>query len=179
MKLEKEEALIEAILFLESEPIELNSLIKITNFSREAVLQTISNLKEKLALPDRGLELIEIGGGYQLAPKIEYWEYLKGKYGKKNENRLSRAAIETLSIIAYSQPVTRAEIENIRGVAADGMIRILLSRKLIKEVGKKDTPGKPVTYGTTQEFLTVFKLKSISDLPKLNDTDMKRFELNG
>ncbi len=179
MKLEKEEALIEAILFLESDPIDLNSLIKITNFSKEAVLQTLSNLKEKLSMADRGLELIEIGGGYQMAPKIEFWDYLKGKYGKKNENRLSRAAIETLAIIAYSQPVTRVEIENIRGVAADGMIRVLLARKLIRETGKKDTPGKPVTYGTTQEFLTLFKLKSISDLPKMNDTDMKRFELNG
>lgn len=179
MKLEKEEALLEAILFLESSPIDLNSLVKITNLSKEAVHQAIENIKEKLAAPDRGLELSEIGGGYQLIPKIEYWDYLKGKYGKKNENRLSRAAIETLSIIAYSQPITRAEIENIRGVAADGMIRLLLTRKLIKEVGKKDVPGKPVTYGTTQEFLTLFKLKSIADLPKLSDTDAKRFELNG
>ncbi|MCL2792644.1 MAG: SMC-Scp complex subunit ScpB [Spirochaetaceae bacterium] len=178
MELEKEEALLEAILFLESSPIDLSSLVKITNLSKEIVLKAIDSIKEKLANTDRGLELSEIGGGYQLIPKIEYWEYLKGKYGKKNENRLSRAAIETLSIVAYSQPITRAEIENIRGVAADNMIRLLLSRKLIKEVGKKDIPGKPVTYGTTQEFLTLFKLKSISDLPKLSDTDSKRFELN-
>ncbi|MCP5514287.1 MAG: SMC-Scp complex subunit ScpB [Spirochaetales bacterium] len=179
MKLEKEEALLEAILFLESDPVDLNSLIKITDFSKEAVLQALANLKEKFSQPDRGLELLEIGGGYQFAPKIEYWDYLKGRYGKKNENRLSRAAMETLSIIAYSQPVTRAEIENIRGVSSDGMLRLLMGRKLVKEAGKKDTPGKPVTYGTTQEFLTFFKLKSISDLPKLSDTDLKRFELNG
>ena len=179
MELEKEEALLEAILFLESTPIDLNSLVKAANLSKEIVLESIENIKEKLAAPDRGLELSEIGGGYQLIPKIGYWEYLKGKYGKKNENRLSRAAIETLSIIAYSQPITRAEIENIRGVAADGMIRLLLVRKLIKEVGKKNTPGKPVTYGTTQDFLTLFKLKSIADLPKLKDTDAKRFELSG
>ena len=178
MKLEKEEALIETILFLESDPIDLNSLVKITNFSNDAVLHAPTTIRQTLSRPDRGLELIEIGGGYQLAPKIEFWDYLKAKYGKKNENRLSRAAIETLSIIAYSQPITRSEIENIRGVSADGMIRVLLARKLIKEVGKKDAPGKPVTYGTTQEFLTLFKLKSISDLPKLNETDMKRFELN-
>ncbi|MCL2704910.1 MAG: SMC-Scp complex subunit ScpB [Spirochaetaceae bacterium] len=179
MELEKEEALLEAILFLESSPIDLNSLVKITNLSKEVVINSIENIKEKLTDAHRGLELSEIGGGYQLIPKIEYWEYLKGKYGKKNENRLSRAAIETLSIIAYSQPITRAEVENIRGVSADGMIRLLLSRKLIKEVGKKDILGKPVTYGTTQEFLTLFKLKSIADLPKLSDTDTKRFELNG
>ena len=179
MELEKEEALLEAILFLESSPIDLNSLVKITNLSKEVLLQSIENIKEKLTDAHRGLELSEIGGGYQFIPKIEYWEYLKGKYGKKNENRLSRAAIETLSIIAYSQPITRTEIENIRGVSADGMIRLLLSRKLIDEAGKKDIPGKPVTYKTTKEFLTLFKLKSISDLPKLNETDTKRFELNG
>lgn len=179
MKLDKEEALIEAILFLESDPITLLALEKITDFPKEAVIQAIENIREKLSMIDRGLELVEIGGGYQLAPKIEFWEYLKGKYGKKNENRLSRAAIETLSIIAYSQPITRNEVENIRGVAADGMIRLLLARKLIKEIGKKDVPGKPVTYGTTNEFLMLFKLKSISDLPKLSETDTKRFELNG
>ncbi|MCL2294184.1 MAG: SMC-Scp complex subunit ScpB [Spirochaetes bacterium] len=179
MELEKEEALLEAVLFLESSPVDINSLVKITNLSKDVVLKAIENIKEKLENADRGLELSEIGGGFQFVPKIEYWDFLKAKYGKKNENRLSRAAIETLSIIAYSQPITRAEIENIRGVAADGMIRLLLARKLVKEVGKKDIPGKPVTYGTTQDFLTLFKLKSISDLPKLNETDAKRFELNG
>ncbi len=179
MKLEKEEALIEAILFLESDPIDLNTIIKITDLSKEVVQEALKNLREDLSDSSRGLELMEIGGGFQLVPKEELWGYLKVRYGKKNENRLSRAAIETLSIIAYSQPITRGEVENIRGVSADGMIRVLLNRKLIKEVGKKDTPGKPVTYGTTQDFLKLFKLNSIADLPKLEETDLKRFELNG
>ncbi len=179
MKLEKEEALIEAILFLESDPIDINTIIKITDLSKEVVAETLKNLREKYEDPSRGLELTEIVGGYQLIPKEELWGYLKVRYGKKNENRLSRAAIETLSIIAYSQPITRGEVENIRGVSADGMIRLLLSRKLIREVGKKDIPGKPVTYGTTNDFLKLFKLNSISDLPKLEETDLKRFELNG
>ena len=179
MKLEKEEALIEAILFLESDPIDINTIIKITDLSKEVVSETIKNLKDKYEDPCRGMELTEIVGGYQLIPKEELWGYLKVRYGKKNENRLSRAAIETLSIIAYSQPITRGEVENIRGVSADGMIRLLLSRKLIKEAGKKDIPGKPVTYGTTNEFLRLFKLNSIADLPKLEETDLKRFELNG
>jgi segregation and condensation protein B len=179
MKLEKEEALIEAILFLESDPIDINTIIKITDLSKEVVTETLKNLKEKYEDPSRGLDLTEIVGGYQLIPKEELWGYLKVRYGKKNENRLSRAAIETLSIIAYSQPITRAEVENIRGVSADGMMRLLISRKLIKEVGKKDIPGKPVTYGTTNDFLKLFKLNSISDLPKLEETDLKRFELNG
>ena len=85
--------------------------------------------------------------------------------------------METLSIIAYSQPITRAEIEAIRGVSADNMIRLLADRNLIKEVGKKDAPGKPVQFGTTKEFLKFFRLNSISDLPKLEETESERFEL--
>jgi segregation and condensation protein B len=87
--------------------------------------------------------------------------------------------METLSIIAYSQPVTRGEIENIRGVAADNMIKMLSERMLIKAVGKKDVPGRPVQYGTTREFLKVFGLSSIADLPKLDEVQADRFKLNG
>ena len=105
------------------------------------------------------------------------WGFLKDRYGKKNEGRLSRAAMETLSIIAYSQPVTRAEIEAIRGVSADNMIRLLIEKDLIKEVGKKDVPGKPAMFGTTKEFLKIFRLNSIADLPKLDETERERFEL--
>lgn len=85
--------------------------------------------------------------------------------------------METLSIIAYSQPVTRAEIEAIRGVSADNMIRLLIEKDLIKEVGKKDVPGKPAMFGTTKEFLKIFRLNSIADLPKLDETERERFEL--
>ena len=100
---------------------------------------------------------------------------LKERYGRKNERRLSRAALETLAIIAYSQPVTRAEIEAIRGVAADGMIRLLVDRKLIEAAGRKDVPGKPVQYRTTREFLRLFSLSSIADLPRMDALDEDRF----
>ena len=103
---------------------------------------------------------------------------MKERYGKKNEGKLSRSAIETLSIIAYSQPVTRAEVEAIRGVAADTMIRLLVERNLIKEVGRKDIPGKPIQYGTTKEFLKFFRLNSIADLPQLDKEEAERFELS-
>lgn len=83
--------------------------------------------------------------------------------------------METLSIIAYSQPITRGEIENLRGVNADGMMRLLLSRDLVREVGRKDAPGRPVQYGTTREFLRLFRLSSISDLPRLDEADQKKF----
>ena len=108
-------------------------------------------------------------------PRPSFWESLKDRYGKKNENRLSRAAIETLSIVAYSQPITRAEVEAIRGVSADGMIRFLLEKALVKEVGKKEAPGRPVQYGTTKEFLKYFRLGSIADLPRLDELERNRF----
>jgi segregation and condensation protein B len=137
----------------------------------------IERLQERYADEAHGLELVQISGGWTLCPKKELWESLKEKYGKKNDNKLSRAAMETLSIIAYSQPITRGEIEAIRGVSADNMIRLLVERNLIKEVGKKDIPGKPVQFGTTKEFLKLFRLNSISDLPKLDETESDRFEL--
>jgi segregation and condensation protein B len=112
-----------------------------------------------------------------LSPKKRYWDQLRERYGKKNESRLSRAAMETLSIIAYSQPITRSEIEAIRGVQADNMIRLLMEKELIREVGKKDVPGKPAQYGTTKEFLTLFRLESIADLPKLTPSEAERFDV--
>ena len=128
------------------------------------------------ARDDHGLEIIELGGGYAFSVKPQLWDTLKPHYGKRNEGKLSRAALETLSIVAYSQPVTRQEIESIRGVSADGMIKLLLSRSLIKEVGKKDAPGKPVQYGTTKDFLKTFRLASIADLPKMDELDKEKFE---
>ncbi len=175
--LEKEAALIEAILYLEGEPLTDEALCKISGLSLEIVSDSIKILQEAYGEPQRGIEITKIMGGWTIMPKKELWDHLKDRYGKKNEGRLSRAAMETLSIIAYSQPVTRAEIEAIRGVSADNMIRLLIEKNLIKEVGKKDIPGKPVLFGTTKEFLKIFRLNSISDLPKLDETESERFEL--
>ena len=175
--LEKEAALIEAILYLEPEPVEEGSLARISGLSKEAVVRALGALEDRLAGGPSGVELSRIGGGIALAPKKEYWETLRERYGKKNESRLSRAAMETLSIIAYRQPVTRSEIKGIRGPDPDTMIRFLLERNLIRELGRKDVPGKPVQYGTTREFLNLFRLESIADLPKLNERESVRFEL--
>jgi segregation and condensation protein B len=178
-QLDKETALIEAILYLENEPIEESSLARISGLAKEVVEKALELLQERYNRPDSGVELSRIGGGVLIAPKKEYWDVLRDRYGKKNDAKLSRAALETLSIIAYSQPITRGEIEAIRGVSADTMIRLLLDRGLIKEVGKKDIPGKPIQYGTTKEFLKFFRLESIADLPKLDESERDRFELNG
>jgi segregation and condensation protein B len=177
LKLEKETALIEAILYLESDSLDEDSLSRISGLSRDAVKKALESLSERYQAENSGLELIRMGGGVLISPKKEYWDNLKERYGKKNEARLSRAAIVTLAIIAYSQPITRAEVEGIRGVQTDNTLRLLLERNLIREMGKKDVPGKPVQYGTTRDFLKLFRLNSIADLPKLEESEAERFEL--
>ena len=177
MNLDSETALLETVLFLESEPQPVENLAKITQFSEDVVNECLDRLHEKYANADSGIELSKIIGGWILTPKKESFDLVKERYGKKNEGRLSKAAIETLSIIAYSQPITRAEIESIRHVNADNMMRVLLDRKFIKEVGKKDIPGKPVLYGTTKGFLEFFHLQSIADLPQLDEKESERFDL--
>jgi segregation and condensation protein B len=176
MSLSREAALVEAVLLLENEPLEVRRLAAAAGLEIEAVVAAVSELREALAEGGHGLEIVEIGGGYSFAPHRGLWEILRGRYGKSAENRLSRAALETLAIIAYSQPITRAEIESIRGVQADGMIRLLVARSLIREVGRKDTVGRPTQYGTTKEFLKAFRLSSIADLPKLDGLERERFE---
>ena len=179
ISLEKETALIEAILFLEGEALEIANLSRISGLSREVVEKALNKLEMRYAEQNSGIEISRIGGGFAISPKKDYWDQLKERYGKKNENRLSRAAMETLSIIAYSQPITRSEVEAIRGVQADNMMRLLSEKNLIREMGKKDIPGKPTLYGTTREFLKVFRLGSIADLPKLDESEAERFELKG
>lgn len=177
MSLEREMALVEAILFLENEPVEARKIARIAGLSKEAVMEVLLQLQEKLAKADSGLELSEAAGGYSLVPKKDLWEHLRDNYGRKSDEKLSKAAMETLSIIAYSQPLTRAEIESIRGVASAPMLKLLLDRGLVKEVGKKDAPGKPSQFGTTREFLQMFGLSSLADLPKLDDSEREKFEL--
>ena len=177
VNLEREAAIAEAVLFLESEPLSVGALAQAAQLSPEVVEECIVLLKEKYARADSGLELAVIAGGYVLTPRRDIWDSLKERYGKKSGGRLSKAALETLSIIAYSQPITRAEIEALRGASPDTMIRLLLERKLIKEDGRKDVPGKPAQFVTTKEFLVFFHLDSIADLPKLDQEEIDRFEL--
>jgi segregation and condensation protein B len=179
-RVEKETALVQAILFLEAGPVDEGAIGRISGLSTDAVKTALDDLNEFLeSNPKSGLELTRIGGGIMLSVKREHWEVLKERYGKKNEGKISRAAMETLAIVAYSQPVTRAEIEKIRGVNADNMIRLLLEKNLVEEAGKKDIPGRPVMYKTTKDFLKLFHLGSIAELPKLSEADVEKFELEG
>jgi segregation and condensation protein B len=175
--LQKETALVEAVLYMEAEPIDEAGISRITGLSKELVKAALDRLEERYAMADCGIELSRIDNGVMISPKREYWENLRDRYGRKSEGRISRAAMETLAIIAYSQPVTKAEIKDIRGVTPDNMLHLLMEKELIHEVGKKDVPGKPAQFGTTRKFLKQFRLNSIADLPKLKESDMDRFEL--
>lgn len=175
----EERALLEAILFMEREPIERRRLAAFAGLSTEQLDTLLAELRTDLAREERGLDLVTLAGAVALTPKRSLWPRLRDRYGTEREARLSRAALETLSIVAYSQPITRAEIEALRGVSADAMIRQLQERELIREVGRKEAPGRPIEFGTTDEFLRRFGLESIADLPKLDERDEQRFSLNG
>lgn len=128
------------------------------------VPEVVSELREMLE--GTGLMVEEVGGGYKMVTRPEYAEYVKRLKPPKRE-KLSRAALETLAIVAYRQPITKAEIENLRGVRSEGPLFTLLQRQLIKPVGRKKAPGKPVMYGTTEKFLEIFGLRDLSELPPL------------
>ncbi len=177
LNLEHETGLVEAVLFLDSEPLNVEAISRASDLAPDIVEKCLDNLREKYSNPDSGIELSQITGGWTLTPKKEYWEVLKERYGNKNAGKLSRSAMEVLSIIAYKQPITRAEIEAIRGVPPDNMIRVLQERQLVREVGRKDGPGRPVQFGTTKEFLKFFGLNSIAELPQLDEKENERFEL--
>lgn len=179
MNLDKEMAIVEAILYMENEPLDPKSLARIAGLSKEVVEMVLEEIKRHyLESECHGLYLAELEGAWHFTPKKDLQDLLKERYGKKNDGKLSKAALETLSIIAYSQPITRGEIDNIRGVSSDGIMRLLQMKNLIHEVGRKDAPGRPVQYGTTKEFLRVFRLASLADLPKLDELEKQRFELN-
>ncbi len=121
----------------------------------------------------RGIRLVEMGGGYQLVTDPRLSAYVKKFYQGREKKRLSQATLETLSIIAYKQPVTRADVEFIRGVNVDGSLRTLLEKSLVKIVGRKEVPGRPMLYGTTREFLDHFGINSVKELPALNEFSLK------
>jgi segregation and condensation protein B len=177
--LSREARLVETILFLENEPVGMERLAKMTSMDDNALEGALSELKEHFLLFMHGMELSDKNGRYQFLPSSDLHDELKACYGKKVDRRLSRAALETLSIIAYSQPITRREIDNLRGVTSDTIVRLLRDREYIKVIGRKDVPGHPCLYGTSRKFLLEFNLQSISDLPRLSMIDEQRFVATG
>ncbi len=170
--------LIEAVLFIENDALSRERLSQMTSLPIDVVEQAIGELQTTYREGKRGVMLAETSQGYQLVPSPHLHDELRNTYGKRVDRRLTRAALETLSIIAYAQPVTRRDVENIRGVSSDSIMRMLLEREYIHVVGRKDVPGHPGLYGTTRKFLLQFGLSSISDLPRLSQLDRERFLQN-
>jgi segregation and condensation protein B len=161
--------LIESLLFISGQPLSIGELVKLTGISRVEVIESIKKLKNYYDEKNGGILIIEIALGYSMIANPEFSDTVKKMSDSVKTARLSMAALETLSIIAYKQPVTKAEIEQIRGVNADGTIKTLLDHRLIKITGRKEVVGRPLAYGTTLEFLQRFGLKNLSDLPTLKE----------
>ena len=163
-------AILEAILFVSPEPVPVARLMSIVGtVSKTEVVQALEILSHDLDQPGRGIQLVQVAGGYRLVTKQEYGPWLKRMEKAKTTQKLSRSALESLAIIAYKQPLVRAEIEEIRGVETSGVLRTLCERKLVRIVGRKDVPGRPIMYGTTKFFLEHFGLQDLSQLPPLRE----------
>lgn len=165
MDIKEIEAVIEGLLFAAGDPLPLQKLADILEMDRKTTRLLMNNMAISLQNSKRGIMLRELDESYQLCTRPEHAEYIRRLVEPRQKQSLSQAAFETLSIVAYNQPVTRAKIELIRGVNSDSAISRLLERNLIQEAGRLDLPGKPLIYETTEEFLRSFGFKSTKDLP--------------
>ena len=169
-------AIIEAILFTMGESVELNKIAEVIELDKKETKAIIEEMMEEWNASDRGVSIIELDGAYQMCTKTEMYEYLI-KIAKQPKNRvLTDVLLETLSIIAYKQPVTKAEIEKIRGVSCDHAVSKLVEYNLVGELGRLDAPGRPLLFGTTEEFLRSFGVNSIDNLPVLNPVQLEEFK---
>ena len=167
MEIEKTKAIIEGILFSAGRAVEVKELMAILELSNEDVDAIVQSMKQDFENENRGIEIIKINNSYQMCTKKEYYDYIYPIFDNRAKPTLSNAALETLSIIAYNPKITRAEIEQIRGVNSDGTIYKLLEYNLIEEAGKLDAPGRPTIYVTTGEFLKLFGMSNLDELPEL------------
>ena len=167
MEKEKIKGAIEAILFSSGKVITLDELNLSLEIDKNEITEIIEEMKKDYEIESRGIEIVCINNGYTLASKKEFYEYIFTIIDKRVKPNLSQAALEVLAIIAYNPKITRAEIENIRGVSSDTAIYRLLEHNLIEEAGKLDLPGRPMSYRVTEEFLKKFGMNSLEDLPEL------------
>ena len=171
-------AIIEGLLYIVGEDgLSLDKITSSLEISEEEAKECLKAIEEEYASQEHGIELVCYGSLYRFVSKSEVNDAAIKVFQMNKTATLSPSALETLAIIAYKQPITRAEIEAIRGVPPDNMIRTLVERQLIHEVGRKDAPGRPTQFGTTKEFLKFFGLNSIADLPQLDEKESERFEL--
>ena len=170
--------IIEALIFASPEPVTIKTLVRLLDTEpKEDIVQALDELKQDYNRPG-GLQIVEVAGGYQIVTRPELHEWVRRLFHERTTQKLSVAALETLAVVAYKQPVTGPEIAEIRGVGISGVISTLMERKLIKIVGRKQVVGRPFLYGTTREFLERFGLNDLSDLPKVEDmSELLGFDL--
>jgi len=171
--------IIESLLFVSEVPVPISQIKKtLENLTSNQIRKALTELKLEYEIRRGGFYLSEVAGGYQLRTRPEYKDWIK-KFIRSRPVRLSRASLETLAIIAYKQPITRSEIEHIRGVDSSGIVRTLVDYKLIRIIGRKEVPGRPMLFSTSKKFLEVFELKDLTDLPspdKFTVTDQIEIE---
>ncbi len=168
MEKKEQKRLIEALLFLSEEPVKVDRIAGTLNISSDDAASLASELRQDLNDAGRGLQIIETAGGFQLGTRPELAPYLEKAFSEDVSSNLTAAALEALAIIAYKQPVTRIEIESIRGVRCEHVLDNLIKRKLIKISGRKEGPGRPLLYATTPDFLKYFGLMDLKELPPLD-----------
>ena len=161
--------IIESLIFVHDQPLSLDRLALILEeHERSDIRAALEELVEEYSTGERGIVLVQVAGGYQLRSRPEHADYIR-RLTKSKGVKFSQSALETLAIVAYRQPVTRAEVEYLRGVDSGGVMKSLLEKKLLRILGKKDVPGKPLIYGTSREFLELFSLKDLGSLPTLKE----------
>lgn len=175
MEAERRQAALEAILFAMGEAVEIARLSQALEIPEEEVLLAVQELEERYEAPGSGLQIHRYDNAVQLSTRGEYYEYLIRTCAAPKKPVLTNALLETLSIIAYRQPVTRMDVEHIRGVNSDHAISRLVEYDLVREVGRRDAPGRPLLFGTTEQFLRSFGISSLEDLPRTDAVMMAEF----
>ena len=176
MEIKKLQGVIEAILFTMGESVELEQIAAAIEHDEETTRKLINGLMDQYAEEGRGIRIIELDRSYQMCTKKEMYEYLIRIAKQPKRYVLTDVLLETLSIIAYKQPVTKLEIEKIRGVKSDHAVNKLVEYGLVEEVGRLDAPGRPLLFGTTEEFLRRFSVQSLDELPTLDPVRMEQFK---
>lgn len=176
MSKKKMQAVIEAVLFTMGESVELDKLALAVDSDKETVRQVIADMMKQYEKEDRGIKVIELENAFQLCTKKEYYENLIKVAKAPKKQVLSDTLLETLAIIAYKQPITKMEIEKIRGVSSEHAVNRLVEYGLCKELGRLDAPGRPMLFGTTEEFLRVFGVQSIDELPVISEDLVEQFK---
>ena len=176
MEQRKYEAAIEAILFTMGKSVELDKIAEALGLEKEQAKAVIEGMMADYNQENRGIQIIELDGAYQMCTKNEMYEYLIRIAKQPRRHVLTDVLLETLSIIAYKQPVTKAEIEKIRGVSSDHAVNKLVEYNLVMELGRLDAPGRPLLFGTTEDFLRSFGVQSVDELPALNPVQLEEFK---